>query len=159
MQAKIQGDMNTLGALPTNRYSTRPNLSSWIQDWFGRDLNTLLDTNFNSGMSLPAVNIRETNEAYLVEMAVPGMKRSDFTIDVDHDVLTISSSVEEHGNTDEGAYTRREFGYSSFKRSFTLPESVDDSGIRANYKDGLLKIHLPKKEEARPKPMRSIKVL
>jgi HSP20 family protein len=109
-------------------------------------------------MSLPKVNIKETADAYFVEMAVPGLKKSDFQIDLDNQILSIATEVEEENETKEQNYTRREFGYSSFKRSFTLPETVDDGKIKANYNEGILSIHLPKKEEAKQKPPRNIKI-
>jgi HSP20 family protein len=91
-------------------------------------------------------------------MAVPGLKKSDFHIDIDNQVLSISTEMKEENEQKEDNYTRREFGYSSFKRIFTLPESVDDGKIDANYKDGILSILLPKKEEAKQKPARTIKI-
>jgi HSP20 family protein len=104
------------------------------------------------------VNITETADDYLVEMAVPGLQKSDFQIDIEKQVLCISSSLEVSEEQEGENYSRREFGYGSFKRSFTLPETVDDSKIKANYKGGILSIHLPKKEEARKKPARTITV-
>ena len=104
------------------------------------------------------VNIKETADAYFVEMAVPGLKKSDFHIDLDNQVLSISTETEEEKEQREENYTRREFGYSSFKRTFTLPETVDDGKIKAAYNQGILSIHLPKKEEAKQKPARSIKI-
>tara|TARA_R110002020_G_scaffold21009_1_gene71087 strand:- start:53795 stop:54133 length:339 start_codon:yes stop_codon:yes gene_type:complete len=110
------------------------------------------------GMSLPKVNIKETAEAYLVEMAVPGLKKSDFNIDLHNQILTISMNKEEETEQKDGNYTRKEFGYASFKRTFSLPETVNDGDIKAHYNDGILKIQLPKKEEARQKPVRTIKI-
>ena len=104
------------------------------------------------------VNIKETGDAYVVEMAVPGLKKSDFQIDLDNHVLSISTEMKEENEQKEDNYTRREFGYSSFKRTFTLPDSVDDSKIDAKYEDGILNIHLPKREEAKQKPARTIKI-
>ncbi|MDX1783004.1 MAG: Hsp20/alpha crystallin family protein, partial [Aequorivita vladivostokensis] len=85
-------------------------------------------------------------------------KKSDFQIDLENQLLSISTEVEEKSEEKEENYTRREFGYSSFKRSFTLPETVDEEKIKANYKEGILSIHLPKKEEAKQKPPRNIKI-
>ena len=137
---------------------TSPMWSSWIDEVFNRDLPTVFTSNFNTGITLPKVNIRETKDAYLVDMAVPGLKKSDFLIDLDNQVLSISTQVEESNEQQEEFYTRREFGYSSFKRSFSLPETVNEDEIKATYKDGVLNIHLPKKEEAIQKPSRSIKI-
>ncbi|SHI94416.1 Hsp20/alpha crystallin family protein [Algibacter luteus] len=135
-----------------------PNWSNWIDDLFNRDLPSVFTSNFNTGMSLPKVNIKETADAYLVEMAVPGLKKSDFHIDIDNQVLSISTETKDEKELEEENYTRREFGYASFKRSFTLPESVDDDKINAKYNEGILTVHLPKKEEAKQKPARSIKI-
>ena len=137
---------------------TYPTWSSWIDELFNREISSVFTPNFNSGMTLPKVNIRETKDAYFVDMAVPGLKKSDFHIDIDNQILSISTEMEENQELQEENYTRREFGYSSFKRSFSLPETVNEDKIKAEYKDGVLSIHLPKKEEAIQKPARNIKI-
>ena len=145
------------GLANKNTGSNFPSLS-WFDDFTLNDFPSLFSSNFNTGISLPKVNIKEVADAFIVEMAVPGMKKSDFDINLDNQILSISAEVkEEHKDDDEG-YSRREFGYSSFKRSFTLPDSVDDSKINANYNEGILNIHLPKREEAKRKPSRTIKI-
>ena len=136
---------------------TYPTWSSWLDDVFNRDIQSVFNSNFNTGLTLPKVNIRESKDAYFVDMAVPGLKKSDFHIDLDNKVLSISTEMEENNEQQEG-FTRREFGYSSFKRSFSLPETVNEEKIKAEYNDGVLSIHLPKKEEAIQKPARSIKI-
>ncbi len=99
--------------------------------------------------SVPAVNISESNESYHIELAAPGLKKEDFKVSVDRDILTISTE-QLSGNNNEGrTYNRREYSYSAFTRSFTLPESADVERIQASYTDGILKLHLPKKEEAK----------
>ncbi|MGB6152150.1 MAG: Hsp20/alpha crystallin family protein [Pricia sp.] len=158
--------MSTLAKVSNNRGLTRtnPNRSperpmwSLIDDIFTGALPSVFSQNFNTGMSLPMVNIKETPDAYFVEMAVPGLKKSDFNIDLDNQVLSISTETEEENEHHDGNYTRREFGYSSFKRTFTLPETVEDGKIEAKYNEGILSVHLPKKEEAKQKPARSIKI-
>jgi len=142
----------------SNRPSNFPTWTSWLDDFFNRDLPSVFTQNFNTGISLPMVNIRETADAYFVEMAIPGLSKSDFQVNLDNHVLFISADKEREDEQAGENYTRREFGYSSFKRSFTLPETVDDEKINAHYKDGILSIHLPKKEEARRKPSRVIKI-
>ncbi len=142
----------------TNSNANFPSLSSWLDDIFNRDLPSVFTSNFNTGITLPKVNIKETADAFMVEMAVPGLKKSDFHLDLDNQVLSISTETKEENEIEEENYTRREFGYSSFKRTFTLPESVNDEKINANYKDGILSILLPKKEEAKQKPPRTIKI-
>ncbi len=121
-------------------------------DWFGG----LEGMNAN----LPAVNIAENEAGFELELAAPGMKKEDFNIEVDKNVLTISnettSSSEEENK--EKNFSRREFYYSSFKRSFNLPETVNTEAIKAAYNDGILKLEIPKKEEALPKPKRMIEI-
>ena len=120
------------------------------------------DTNFsNSDATLPSVNIKETENSYKVEMAAPGMKKQDFKIELDNNVLTISSEKSEEsqeGNENE-KYSRREFSYQSFQRSFTLPkEVVDEDKIEAHYREGVLQLSIPKKEKAKQKPPRKIEI-
>ena len=100
-------------------------------------------------MTVPAVNIIENNDDYMVSLAVPGMKKDDFNIDVEGNILTISSEKEENKEEKDEKYNRREYSYSSFSRSFTLPEEVNKEKIEAKYEDGLLKLMLPKKEEVK----------
>ena len=135
-----------------------PTLSNWLDDIFNRDLPSVFTSNFNTGITLPKVNIKETADAFIVEMAVPGLKKSDFHVDIDNQVLSISTETKEEKEQKEENYTRREFGYSSFKRTFTLPESVNDEKINASYNEGILSILLPKKEEAKQKPARTISI-
>ncbi|GER60622.1 Hsp20/alpha crystallin family protein [Patiriisocius marinus] len=142
----------------TSATSRTPNLATWLDDFFDRDLSSVFTSNFNTGITLPKVNIKETADDYIVEMAVPGLKKSDIKIDVDNQLLAISSEAKEEKETTQDNYTRREFGYSSFKRTFTLPETVDDDKINAKYVDGILNIVLPKKEEAKQRPSRSISI-
>jgi HSP20 family protein len=115
---------------------------------------------FKAGTSAPAVNIRDNEENFKVEMAVPGMKKEDFNIDLENNILTISAEdrAEEESKGENGNYTRREFRYSAFKRSFTLPEAADGDKIFAGYKDGVLEITIPKREEALPKPPKQIQI-
>ena len=105
---------------------------------------------------VPAVNIQEDEKHFLLELAVPGMKKDDFKIDLENQVLTISSEIKEETEETENNYTRREFVYNSFSRSFTLPKSIVSEKIKADYKDGILKISLPKNKET--KLNREIKV-
>jgi HSP20 family protein len=157
--------MSNLATLPKNGSLTKhntgsnfPSLSTWFDDFSLNEFPSLFSSNFNTGISLPKVNIKEVSDAFIVEMAVPGLKKSDFEINLENNILSISAELkEEQENHDEG-YTRREFGYSSFKRTFTMPETVDDSKINASYNEGILFVQLPKKEEAKQKPPRTIKI-
>lgn len=126
-------------------------------DWFDSSLANWK----SSGATLPAVNVRETNDDFLIEVAAPGMKRDDFKVELDNNVLTISSQTEENREQKDsnGNYTRREFSYQSFQRSFSLPENkVEGDKIAARYVDGILHVTVPKKEEAKVKPAKQIKV-
>ncbi len=109
--------------------------------------------------TMPAVNIKESEDQYELEIAAPGLEKSDFQINIDQDVLTISSEKETKTKEKEaGKFTRREFSYSIFKRSFDLPETVESAKIAANYTNGILSILIPKKEEAKPQPVRKIEI-
>tara|TARA_R110002073_G_scaffold72537_1_gene177190 strand:- start:167479 stop:167907 length:429 start_codon:yes stop_codon:yes gene_type:complete len=127
-------------------------LDDFIRDWSS--------TNFSkTNTSLPAVNIKENEDEFTVEVAVPGMDKKDFQIDLNNDVLTISSERKNENEVVEDNYTRKEYSYQSFKRSFNLPKNVVDSDkINATYKNGELTIAIPKREEAKPKPARLIEV-
>ncbi len=128
-------------------------------DSLARDLFDLTNTS-SPGTSMPAVNIKETKNDFQVEVAAPGMRKEDFKIRLDHNILSISS--ERENNYDEkdeqGNYTRREFSYQSFQRSFTLPNMVESDKIAANYSDGILRLSIPKREEAKQKPPRNIEI-
>jgi HSP20 family protein len=142
----------------TNSNVNFPTWSNWLDDIFNRDLPSVFTSNFNTGITLPKVNIKETADDYIVEMAVPGLKKSDFHIDLDNQTLSISTEKREENEQKDEQYTLREFGYASFKRTFSLPETIDDEKINASYNEGILTITLPKKEEAKQKPARSIKI-
>lgn len=135
-----------------------PSWSNWIDDVFNHDLPPVVTSNFKAGMTLPKVNIRETSDAYFVDMAVPGMKKSDFEIHLEDQLLSISSEIKDDNEFHEENFTKKEFGYAAFKRSFSLPETIDEDTIKATYKDGILSVHLPKKEEAKQKPPRKITI-
>jgi HSP20 family protein len=112
--------------------------------------------NFNT--NVPAVNIKETDTSFGIELAAPGKKKEDFNIEIDHNVLTISSEEKTEKEETDGKYTRKEFSYSSFRRAFTLPETVNTESINATYENGVLYVALPKREEALPKPKRFIEI-
>ncbi len=107
---------------------------------------------------VPAVNISETDENFKIEVAAPGMNKEDFKLSVDNDLLTISAERKEEKDEKDARYTRKEFSYVSFSRSFNMPEIVDAEKIEAAYHNGVMTITLPKKEEAKPRPAREIKV-
>ena len=98
--------------------------------------------------NVPAANIQEKDKEYLIELAAPGKEKENFHIDVDNGMLCISSEKEEQSEGKEDGYSRKEFSYSSFSRSFSLPENVDEEKIKASYRDGILSLSLPKTREA-----------
>jgi HSP20 family protein len=106
---------------------------------------------------LPAVNIKELDKGYEIEMAVPGFKKDDFKISIEKGMLTVCSERKEEKEEKKPNYTRREFVFNNFKRSFSLPEDVDDEKIKAEYKDGVLQLHLNKIAEP-AKPVRKVLV-
>jgi HSP20 family protein len=111
-----------------------------------------------SYQSLPAVNIKQSTEAWILEVAAPGLAKEDFKVSLNENVLTISAKKENPNGSKNDGYTRREFSYATFQRLFTLPETIADEAIEANYTDGILVLTLPKKEEAKPKPAREIAI-
>ena len=100
-------------------------------------------------LTVPAVNITEDKDQFELSVAVPGMKKEDFVIDIDGNMLTISAEKEEKKDVKEEKMTRQEYNYSSFSRTFTLPEDIRKEGIEARYEEGVLKLALPKREEAK----------
>lgn len=133
----------TLTKFKNNNDTIFPNL--W-DEFFGSDMP--LRNAVTDGSSIPAFNISEDEKKYEVEVAAPGMKKSDFKIELDNNELIISSErKEEHEEKgDNKKFTRKEFGYYFFKRAFTLPENADEENIKAQYHDGVLKIEIPKKD-------------
>jgi HSP20 family protein len=132
-----------------------PFFPSLIDDFIKNDWNLKVPS---SSVTVPAVNIKELNSQFEIELAAPGMKKDDFEIEVEDGVLSISSTQEEEQVNEKGKFTRREFSYSSFRRSFSLPDSVDSTNIDATYKEGVLLVLLPKHKEAQPHPRKLIKI-
>ena len=126
-------------------------------DFRGRDFYPV-HYNSNGFKSLPAVNIVEGENEYTIEVAAPGLEKKDFRIDLNNDCLTIASGREDKNEENHERYTRREFQYNTFSRSFTLPETVDSEKIAAKHRDGILYVDIPKKEEAKVKPAREIAI-
>ncbi len=129
-----------------------------LDDFFNTDW--LGGTNVSKiGFNSPAVNVREADNDFTIELAAPGLTKDSFNIELDNDVLHISSETASQKETkDEGKYTRKEFSYSTFKRSFNLPDTVDSARIEASYDNGILVLTLPKKEEAKVQPKRLIDI-
>jgi HSP20 family protein len=139
---------------PTRR-TFMPGFANLLDEFFNEDV----ISQKNVG-TVPSVNIRETEDSYFIDMAAPGMKKDDFKVEADNHQLIISSFKEDRTEEKdaEGKFTMREFNYHSFRRSFTLPEGANTDKISASYKDGVLNIGIAKKEEAKEKPVRTIKI-
>lgn len=131
-----------------------------FDDFFGCELFNWGNNNYSStSTTVPSVNIRESNDNFEVGVAAPGMQKNDFQIQLDGNTLTISSNRQHKQEKTEEGYTRREFSYQSFQRSFLLPKDVvNDEGIVARYENGLLMLTIPKKEEVKQKPPRRIEI-
>ena len=118
----------------------------------------LLNQDWNQNSNIPAANIIEADDHFDIQLAAPGKKKNDFKIELEEGVLTISSRIESNSGEEDSSFTRKEFGYSSFIRSFNIPETVSTDKISANYKEGILTVSLPKKEEALPQPKKLISI-
>lgn len=136
-------------SLPT----MRPSLPDWMNfdpffdfdDWFQRD-------------RLPACNILNQADHYVIEVAAPGLQRDNFSVEVQNGILTISAEKSESEEEEEDNYTRREFNYRSFSRSFSLPTGADEEEIEAKYDDGVLSISIAKRPEAQREPVKMIEI-
>ena len=135
------------------KYNNNNVFPSLMNEFFNDDLRMNF---FNRRHSVPSVNSVENNDSFEIDLAVPGMKKDDFTIELNDKILVISSDKSNH---DQNERTRlNEFNYSSFQRSFRVPESVELDKIKANYKNGILKIKLPKRKDSITKPNRVIDI-
>jgi HSP20 family protein len=135
--------------MSTNALTKRTNVLPTFVNEFFKPWNDWFDNGFERAISVPAVNIAETDKQYDVAVAAPGMKKDDFKIDLEGDMLTISAEKAETKEEKDKQYNRREYNYSSFRRSFTLPEGVKRDKIEAKYEDGVLYLVLPKNETAK----------
>ena len=138
--------------LPTIRRSYRP---FYMPNLFDDDFFPVLS---QRSRLKPAVNIREDEKNYVLDLAIPGIDKKDLKIDMKDDVLTISSETRKEDEQENDGYKRREFSYTSFCRSFYIPENVNQDKIAASYKDGILSITLPKQEEAKNKKVKEISI-
>ena len=130
---------------------------SYSNDFMGRNW---MSNFFSDGAdyNVPAVNIKETKKGFEIEVAAPGMNKEDLNVNVEKNVLTVSTEKETKKEQENENFTRREFGFTSFSRSFSIPESVNIEKIKASHKNGVLKIELPKVEEAKLKNKHEIKI-
>lgn len=148
--------MATLARMNRNFFPSFPSL---FEDMFNRDWNNFPSVSNGGQGTLPAVNVRETDQAYEVEVAAPGMTKEDFKVELDNNILIISAEKESKKEDKEGNYSRREFSYQSFERTFSLPEKlVKGDAIAANYKEGILHVSIPKTEEGKHKNVKQIAI-
>jgi HSP20 family protein len=136
-----------------------PNLlnNKWLTDFFDND--RFFDADWMKRIQVvPAVNVKELDNSFEIEMAVPGMNKKDFQIKVENGMLEITSEMEDEKETKENNYTRKEFSYTGFHRAFNLPENVNEEKIDAHYEDGILKIMIGKKMLKEEKPQKKIEV-
>jgi HSP20 family protein len=134
---------------------SRRTYSPFLSNLFDDDFFPVLTSRTSS---MPAVNIKEDEKNYTLELAIPGMDKKDLKIDINEDVLTISSETKNESEEEKDGYKRKEFSYSTFCRSFYIPENVNRDKIGASYKDGILNIELPKMEEEKSKISKTIKI-
>lgn len=127
----------------------------YMSNFFDNDLFPVTTSKPNS---MPAVNIREDEKNYILELAIPGINKKDLKIDINEDILTVSSEIENETKEENDGYKRMEFSYSSFTRSFFIPENVTRESIEANYKNGVLSVSLPKQKEDKTKISRQITI-
>jgi HSP20 family protein len=141
--------------LPT--ITNRRFFPSIVEDLFNDDLFPGFIRN-NTGITIPAVNIVESKDDYRIEVAAPGLDKNDIKIEVEENVLVISSEKEDRKEDENEKYTRKEFSYSSFRRTFTLPEGVSKDKIKASHKDGVLTISVPKEDAEKSRFKKLIKI-
>lgn len=133
-----------------NAFPVKSPLTTLFDDFFNTSIADIVGSDFTTNQ--PSVNITEEDDKFVLELAVPGLSKENFNVEIDKDQLIVSAEHKaENAETEEGKFTRREFNFSSFKRSFYLPKTVDKSSVDASYNDGLLAISLSKTEEAKEK--------
>lgn len=130
--------------------------NNFADDFFNTNIGNFVGSDFVA--SNPSINVVETPENFKIEVAAPGLEKKDFNLSVEKDQLIIESSKQEEKEVKDEKFTRREFNYSSFKRSFQLPETVNASKIAATYENGVLNIVLPKVEKTKQEAARIIKI-
>lgn len=127
----------------------------WVDDFFSATHWPDMETKLR--VTMPAINVKEDDDQYIIDVAASGMEKKDFKLELNHNVLTISA-VKEEEKEEKKKFFRMEFNYASFSRSFTMPNTIKEEGIKASYQDGVLSISIPKKEEAKVKPLKQIDI-
>jgi HSP20 family protein len=146
------------------KFNNRNRLFPWnnrqLKDFFSSDDFFFNDDFFEEDSMMPAMNVKELEGEFEVEFAAPGFKKSDFEVTLEDNILHVSANKETEKKEEEDDFMRREFSYSTFKRSLRLPETVDNTAdIKAKYEDGILKLHLLKKEPTKETPKKVIEVI
>lgn len=136
------------------RWHQRNPLGDLMSNIFDNELGDFFGKRFTD----PAANIIENADNFLLEIAAPGLKKDDFKINLENSILTISAEIENEKAEESKNYTRKEFHYGSFSRSFTLPKTVNLEAIKADYQEGVLKVTMPKHEEAKLETKKEIKI-
>jgi len=136
------------------RWQHKNPITDFVSNFFDPEYNDFFDKRTCD----PSANIIEKSEGFELEIAAPGLKKEDFNINLENSILTISSELEDEKNEEGKNYTRKEFYYGSFSRSFTLPKSIDTDKIKADYIHGILKIDLPKRDQAQLETKKEIKI-
>jgi HSP20 family protein len=130
--------------------------NGWLTNFLEND--RFFDSDWLKKMNVPAVNVKETDKTFELEVAAPGLRKKDFNILAEDGILTVSSEKKEEKEQKEKDYTRKEFEYSSFSRSFSLPQNANEEDIKAAYEDGVLKLSIAKRVVSPPKPKHAIEV-
>lgn len=131
-------------------------ITNVVDEFFNRGIGELIG--YDHAFSVPSVNVVEKPDSFTIEVAAPGLEKGDFRVSVENGCLVISAKKERNEEVKEGKYTRREFNYTSFSRSFTLPETVNFENVHGNYENGVLKVQLPKREVAQIENARVIEI-
>jgi HSP20 family protein len=136
---------------------TRSMFPNWIDEFFGNDFVSNYNDNV-ANVSVPSVNVVEKADKFVIEVAAPGLKKDDFQIEIDNGVLKISSEKKQEQENKDEKILRREFSYCSFKRTFSLPETIEVDKVEAKHENGILYVQLPKRDEAKVKPIKQISI-
>ena len=131
---------------------------NWVENFFAETDDFLKNWNWDMKVDVPAINVKEEKDAFLIDVAAPGMKREDFKVEVDRGVLIISATTEEKKEEKTDTFRRQEFSYRDFRRSFWLPENIMADQIAAQYENGILKLKIPKMENV-PEKAKTIRVV
>ncbi len=136
-----------------------PSMNTFVDDFFSKDIFDWTERNFAAlGSNLPSANLKETDGKLEVELAAPGMKKKDFKVEIDNNILKISCENEGQFEETKEDFVRREFNYHKFYRTFYLPDSIDENNVQATYTDGILKVVVAKKESNKGKMTKTIPI-